>query len=90
MFGLRKTKIVVTPDYTVFNIPKVRNVKVAIHDDGDYITLVGYDKRGGWYRLGDREDLIPKQLKDFELTSCRDVNKFEQEKFINKVLNAFG
>lgn len=89
MLGLKKSKIV-APDYTVFNIPRVRNVKIAVYNEGGYITLVGFDKRGVWFRLGDRADLIPKELNDFEETSCRDVDKVEQEKFIKRVLKAFA
>lgn len=90
MFGLKESKIIAV-GYTLFNIPKVRNIKIAIHDDGGYLTLVSRDKdHMGWYRLGDRVDLKPKKLKDFGLTSCRSTDKLEQEKFVKKVLEIFG
>ena len=89
MFGLKKSKIV-GDGYSFFNIPKVRNVKVAVYKDGTYITLVGRDKRNIWFRLGDREDLKPKKLNDFGLTCCRDGSKEEQEEFVKKVVKIFG
>ena len=89
MFGLKKSKIV-GDGFIFFNIPKVRNVKVAAYNDGTYITLVGLDKRNIWFRLGDRPDLKPEKLKDFGLTCCRDGGKTEQEEFIKKVVKTFG
>lgn len=90
MFGLKQSKVIAV-SYTLLDIPNKRNVKVAVHDDGDYITLVGRSKfNKGWYRLGDREDLKPKCLKDFGLTSCRSADKNEQEEFVKKVVKIFG
>lgn len=86
MFGLKKSKIKAAKGYKIFNIPNERNIKIGIHDDGDYITIIG-KCTNGWYRLGDRMDLIPDKLKDFGLTSYRGSNKSEQQLFIEKIIN---
>jgi hypothetical protein len=88
MKNLIKSKIKATDGYTLYEIPNVDNVMIAIH--GDYICLVGLDPRDIWFRLGDRPDLKPDVLKDFGLTSRRDCTKAEMETFIEKVLNVFA
>jgi hypothetical protein len=43
-----------------------------------------------WYRLGDRLDLVPKELKEFGLTCLRSADNKEQNKFVKKVLKCFA
>lgn len=90
LFGLKESKVK-GKGYMFFDIPNVEHIKVAISKyDTNFITLAGYDDRGLWFRLGDREDLKPTELKDFGLTSCRSADKQQQENFIKKVIKIFG
>lgn len=89
MLGLNKSKVV-GDGYTIFDIPNVENVKLAVWNGGGYITLAGLDKRDIWFALGDRPDLKPKELENFGLTSCRTEDKAEQESFVKKVVEIFG
>ena len=84
---LKKSDIGASTDYTFFEIPNTKKVMVASYKD-NYLTLVGWDDRGMWFRLGDRPDLKPKQLKDFNC--CLDsTDKKERELFINNVIETF-
>ena len=90
MFGLKISEIKAAAGYQIYDIPHTQNTKIAIHKDGDYITVIGIDDRDMWFRLGDREDLVPEELKNFGLTCLRSADKDEQKKFIKKVLNCFA
>lgn len=87
MYGLKKSTIKGN-GYTLYDIPNQPNYKIAVHNQGEYVT-VGVKDTNGWYRLGDRHDLVPDNLKDFEDTSYRGSNKTEQKLFISRVLESF-
>jgi hypothetical protein len=87
MYGLKKSNVKGN-GYTLYDIPNQPNYKIAVHNEGDYVTVCG-KCTNGWYRLGDRADLVPDCLKDFGLTCYRGSNKKEQKLFISNVLNKF-
>jgi hypothetical protein len=90
MFGLKKSTVKAAAGYQIYDIPHTDKTKIATHDDGDYITVIGIDSNDMWYRLGDREDLVPEELKEFDLTCLRSADKGEQKKFVKKVLKCFA
>mgnify|MGYP005616452115 CR=1 FL=1 len=85
MFGLIESKIKAANEWRIFDIPNETDIKIGIHDGGDYICIIGKGSNG-WYRLGDRMDLVPDNFKDFGLTSYRGSNKNEQKLFIEKII----
>jgi hypothetical protein len=90
MFGLNKSTIKAASGYQIYDIPNTANTKIAVHNDGDYITVIGISDNDMWYRLGDRLDLVPKELKEFGLTCLRSADNKEQNKFVKKVLKCFA
>jgi len=90
MFGLKKSTIKPAAGYHIYDIPHTDKTKIATHDDGDYITVIGECRKDVWFCLGDREDLVPEELKDFGLTCLRSADKDEQKKFVKKVLKCFA
>ena len=90
-FGLKPSNIP-SKEYDFYDIPNVDDVKLAVykHKTYRYILLCGYDKRGLWFALGDRADLVPNELKDLGLLSVREGSLKEEKEFIKKVIEKFG
>jgi hypothetical protein len=90
MIKLRKSRIRGN-GYTIYNIPNVKKIKLAISKCQTYITLIGINaEKTAWFRLGDRTDLIPKEMVDFGLTSYRGSDEIERNNFIKKVVEIFA
>ena len=54
MFGLKISEIKAAAGYQIYDIPHTQNTKIAIHKDGDYITVIGIDDRSMWFMASTR------------------------------------
>ncbi len=89
MIKLKKSRIGGN-GWQFYNIPNVKNIKIAISDCKTFTTVAGINsEKTAWFCLGDRNDLKPKELNDFGLTSYRGTDEVERDNFIKRIVEAF-
>lgn len=84
----RNVKYKLNYDGLLYDIPNVENVK--LFSTKDSLSLAGFDSRGLWFALGDRNDLKPDCLKDFGLTSLYSTDVKDRDEFVKRVVKVFA
>ena len=51
MFGLKKSTIKAAAGYQIYDIPHTDKTKIATHEDGDYVTVIGECRKDVWFCL---------------------------------------